>query len=87
MRIYHMSGINILYMFPDGGTPVWLLKTSTFAIVLFGIFVLSGQIATWVFSWTGCLWTSSAIFGISMIGAGTIMGIVGMWDFLQHLFT
>ena len=64
---------------------MWLLKTSTLAVALFGIFVLSGQLATWVFSWTGCLWTSSAIFGFSMLGAGAIVWAVGIWDVIQHL--
>lgn len=54
-------------------------------MVLFGVFVLSGQIATWVFAWTGCLWTSSAIFGISMLSAGTLVWILGMWDLLNYM--
>lgn len=85
--IYYQPCINISYTPSDGGTPVWLLKTAFVAVVLFGIFVLSGQIATWVFLWTGCLWTSSAIFGLSMLSAGTLFWIVSMWDLLHHLFS
>lgn len=66
---------------------MWLLKTTTLAVVLFSIFVLSGQLATWVFSWTGCLWTSSAIFGVSMVGTGVVVFAVGLWDMMAHLIT
>jgi hypothetical protein len=64
---------------------MWLLKTTALAVALFSIFVLSGQIATWVFTWTGCLWASSAIFGVSMLGAGTVVWLWGIWDVINHL--
>jgi hypothetical protein len=80
-----MASINIFHTLSVRSPPVWLIKTTTLAVALFGIFVLSGQIATWVFSWTGCLWTSSAIFGVTMLGAGAMLGIVSMWDVFQNL--
>ena len=66
---------------------MWLLKTTALAVALFVIFVLSGQIATWVFSWTGCLWTSSAIFGVSMLGASALMWSLDIWAVIQHMIT
>jgi hypothetical protein len=40
-----------------------------------------------VFTWTGCLWTSSAIFGVSMLGAGVLVVSLDVWEVIQHLIS
>jgi hypothetical protein len=69
----------------DGGLLVWLTKTIALAALFFSLFVISGQLATYVFKWTGCIWASSAVFGLSMLGSSTVLAVWGMWDILNQL--
>lgn len=88
MDIYYQFRINTLKdKYQLWGLPVWLLKQSALVVGLFGIFVLSGKLATWVFTLTSCLWTSSALFGVIMLGAGTIIYVMSIWDMVSQLLS
>lgn len=69
----------------DGGPPVWITKTIALAALFFSLFVISGQLATWVFKLTGCIWTSSAVFGLSMLASSIVLAAWGVWDIVSHL--
>jgi len=49
-----------------------LLKVCVVSIALASIFLMSGCIANLVLTFTGCIWTSSSIFGLSFLAMGGI---------------
>ena len=55
-----------------------ILKICTVALVLVSVFLLSGYIANMVLSFTGCVWTSSSIFGVSFLA---ISGLIAQGIF------
>jgi hypothetical protein len=64
-----------------------VIKYATFFVTAFVVFTVSSLVANWVLLLSGCIWTSSASFGISFIaGLGIGMPIVQfIWD-VTHLF-
>jgi len=64
---------------------VWFIKTITLVIMLFGIFWISGYMATWVFKLTGCIWSGSAIFGVLMVTSGLSLALTESWTWLIDL--
>ena len=63
------------------------LKYATFFVTAFVVFSVSAIVANWVLLLSGCIWTSSASFGISFVaGLGLAIPIVQfIWD-VTHLF-
>lgn len=47
-----------------------ILKVCGVAIILALIFLISGWAANLVLSYTGCIWTSSSVFGFSFLAMG-----------------
>ena len=61
---------------------MWFTKTVGLALLLFSAFMLSGQIAHWVFKYTGCIYTSSAVFGVSMITSVLVLVLTGLLEII-----
>jgi hypothetical protein len=64
---------------------VWLIKPIVIAMVLFGIFLISGHVATWMFSLTGSIWGSAVVFGISMVTSVISLLCVESWSWILDL--
>ena len=63
------------------------LKYATFFVMAFVIFTVSALFANWILVWSGCIWTSSASFGISFIaGLGIALPLAQFIMDLTHLF-
>lgn len=65
---------------------MWIAKTIALAALIFSLFVLSGHMATYVFSWTGCIWTSSVVFGVGILGSMVVVVfLTGLVDVFIHM--
>jgi hypothetical protein len=60
-----------------------MLKYATAFVAIFAIFLSSALVADWVLSWSGCIWSSSATFGISFISQLSAMCYV--WYLILEL--
>lgn len=67
--------------------PLTVSKILAIFAVAFLVFAASGWLAQLIFVATGCVWTSTAGFGLSFLGLGAaVLSLVnGVWD-LSHLF-
>ena len=52
---------------------VFCLKMTAIVMLLAVVFLASGWIANSVLLYTGCLWTSSGLFGVSFLGISAVI--------------
>lgn len=62
-----------------------LTKTFTIGVLFFTIFVISGYLTNKVFLYTGCIWTSSVFFGVSVLSSLVAILFICCWDIVTTL--
>jgi hypothetical protein len=63
------------------------LKYATVFVTVFCVFLCSSFLAHWVLIWSGCIWTSSASFGITMVaGLGILFSVLQFISDITQLF-
>lgn len=63
------------------------LKCATVFVTVFLVFLGSSFLANWVLLLSGCIWTSSASFGISMLaGIGLLFPTLQFVSDVTHFF-
>lgn len=62
-----------------------MVKYATVCVTVFAMFLISAMVADWVLSWSGCIWSSSAFFGINFVTQLGMLSYVwhSVWDLLQ----
>lgn len=63
------------------------IKYTALFLLIFVVFLGSAGIGNWVLLSSGCIWTSSVSFGVSMLaGLGFVVSLLQIISDLTHLF-